>query len=177
MNGTTFQEWLFLQRDRRDPVGDLARDIAQDRADNCLRIVRSGQGLKRHIRKYHGDHTSGVLEAVDTAWEEYLESGSTAPEQPAPSFKMAPDLSGSFSPPVLVKARRAVEQGAVVVDPHARGVYAARSADGSKMYRVQVWNDSGEWAGTCTCDWGTRQGMRMVGCYHVAAAILLEAGP
>lgn len=63
----SFREWISKQKDRDDPVGDLARDILQDkdwpassfRKVTCLKYLKSKTNWVV------------VLETFETAWEEF----------------------------------------------------------------------------------------------------------
>lgn len=69
----TFYSWLRQQRDRQDPVGDLARDAISDEE-----FPRTG---RRHMRPYTRAHLyrylekrnacSGALRAFALAYSEY----------------------------------------------------------------------------------------------------------
>ena len=91
------------------------------------------------------------------------------------------DGDRAFSPAVLSKARAALLDGRVMRDSQAPSVYwiegVAQPAGFATppMYRVQVGRlGTGERWATCECPWGVRQGRGRMGCYHVAAALLLE---
>lgn len=71
----TFYQWLVLQKDRDDPVGDLALDVL--RTHGHPRGNAGCQAWRNHIIKYSGIHAAG-LEALDLAWKEYLSSGKNA---------------------------------------------------------------------------------------------------
>jgi len=68
MTDITFRQWLKLQRWRDDLVGDLARDLLDDRCAKGLRTVGS---IRRHILYAHTP-CAGAVEALDTAIAEYL---------------------------------------------------------------------------------------------------------
>lgn len=68
--GQTFRGWLREQRLRRDPIGDLARDMI---ADGRCWTGRSGPSLDDHIQEVH-DASSGALRALARARAEWLET-------------------------------------------------------------------------------------------------------
>jgi len=62
-----FRPWLNKQREREDPVGDIARDM---REDSCAKGLRSRSGLRKHIEEKHGASDAAVA-ALERAWEEW----------------------------------------------------------------------------------------------------------
>jgi hypothetical protein len=66
---TGFVQWLLQQVDRDDPIGDLARDVREDRRAGCLSLrVRSARGIKEHLESAHGVYDSdGAMRAFDAA--------------------------------------------------------------------------------------------------------------
>lgn len=58
----TFRAWLSQQTERDDPVGDLARDVAQDKDYR----VTTPEGLHRHVTVIAGP-LSPALAAVTRA--------------------------------------------------------------------------------------------------------------
>ncbi len=73
------------------------------------------------------------------------------------------DLS-EFTAEQIDKARELIELGAVVATSRD-GIYAAVSSDGTTYYVVDAVRQ------TCTC----RAGERGLRCYHLAAALVLQA--
>lgn len=65
----TFRRWLVLQTDLADPVGDIASDVAQDWAEECLRAT-SYNGIHRHIVEKH-DAIDAAVEALFLAYRRY----------------------------------------------------------------------------------------------------------
>jgi len=65
----TFRQWLIQQKGRNDPVGDLARDFADDK---CARWIRSVDAIRRHILFNHRPGL-GALTALEEAIAEYTE--------------------------------------------------------------------------------------------------------
>ena len=66
-DNVTFYEWLLTQKKRDDPVGDLARDVAQD---SCwpAEAVHAAPTL-RYLEEI--SVSRAVLEAARRAWREY----------------------------------------------------------------------------------------------------------
>lgn len=62
-----FTKWIMRQKDRDDPVGDLARDFQRD---PFLPTSAGIRDLRRYLFRY-GDH---VLEAYEEARAEYKEA-------------------------------------------------------------------------------------------------------
>ena len=63
----TFSNWLQLQADRTDPIGDLARDVAADpRWPRSAKIVES---YERYLAQRGAD--PNVIAALFDAWAEY----------------------------------------------------------------------------------------------------------
>jgi hypothetical protein len=62
----TFRSWLRAQRHRQDAVGDLARDVQQDR---CL-TARTLPGMRRHLTEDHAacEHACAALERAYHEW-------------------------------------------------------------------------------------------------------------
>lgn len=66
-----FTEWLKNQRDRQDPVGDLARDVAEDARTGCLPGGAAGWPLvTAHLMADH-EMCEGARDALDAALREY----------------------------------------------------------------------------------------------------------
>lgn len=63
----SFRQWLKLQVERQDPVGDLARDLLND---ECARGLRTISSISSHLI---GEHlvSGNVLDALDRAWREF----------------------------------------------------------------------------------------------------------
>ena len=68
--GCTFAEWLFRQRGRNDPVGDLSRDVEKD---TYFSVAASGMfSLSEWIEYLDIRHASPkVYVALGRAWAEY----------------------------------------------------------------------------------------------------------
>ena len=66
-NKPTFRQWLAAQRDRHDPVGDLARDVKDDKALGKRQFTPTE--LYEHVRSVSGYEPA--LEAAKAAAEEY----------------------------------------------------------------------------------------------------------
>lgn len=64
---TTFRRWLTEQRDRDDPVGDIARDVL---ADSCARGLWAPRSLRRHMVDTH-EPIDRALDAFDRAEAEW----------------------------------------------------------------------------------------------------------
>ena len=67
---TTFIAWLAQYEDEPTSIGNLARDVRQDRRDGCF-TGKTAEGLRRHIRSRHGVVDSSYVNAVDAAEERY----------------------------------------------------------------------------------------------------------
>lgn len=67
MDRPSFRTWLLAQRTRRDPIGDLAQDVARDESLKGKRLTPTG--LFRHIR-LRTSYTP-VLDAVMEAGREF----------------------------------------------------------------------------------------------------------
>ncbi len=65
---STFIQWLKTQKKRDDPVGDLARDLADD---SCAPSAGSYYDLKRHLVNKHDVFDGKVLDALVRAHGEY----------------------------------------------------------------------------------------------------------
>lgn len=68
--------WLSWQTERQDPVGNLARDVAEDVRRGCLSArVRGTNGLHRHLASKHGqDVAPAALAALQRAEAEHVEA-------------------------------------------------------------------------------------------------------
>ena len=67
----TFRGWLRVQVKRDDPVGDLARDFAEDSRIGCLRRgLNSAEALRDHMMTVHPS-SENALHAFDQAYLEY----------------------------------------------------------------------------------------------------------
>jgi uncharacterized protein YozE (UPF0346 family) len=63
----SFKTWLLEQQHRDDPIGDLARDAAQDK-----RFPRRNAKLRTVVRYLEEQEaTPAALEALYRAWEEW----------------------------------------------------------------------------------------------------------
>lgn len=60
-----FHRWLETQRDRNDPVGDLAEDILRDKS------FPLSASTKREVEDYFEGYGSHVVRAVRQAWREF----------------------------------------------------------------------------------------------------------
>ena len=69
-----FTVWLSHQRDRQDPVGDLARDVSRDR--DWPIIAAKCATYERSLIRRGASETS--REALNRAWAEYESDGSAA---------------------------------------------------------------------------------------------------
>ena len=65
----SFAAWLRDQRMRDDPVGDLARDAADD--PQWPKAPRSLQRLLAYIEASPGGDCTGALESCRRAWAEF----------------------------------------------------------------------------------------------------------
>jgi hypothetical protein len=65
----TFYMWLRQQKYRDDPIGDLARDFADDK---CAKRLRSVKSIRRHILFAHNP-CLGAQTALEEAIAEYTE--------------------------------------------------------------------------------------------------------
>lgn len=63
-----FYSWIKKQKNRDDPIGDLAKDIISDR-----KFPKSIDNLKTHTSYlvYKGA-CQGALDALNIAWNEYI---------------------------------------------------------------------------------------------------------
>lgn len=68
MVSPTFRRWLHRQRRRNDPVGDLARDTAQDK---CAARARTPAALLKHIQREHPAYHPAVPATIDRAAQEW----------------------------------------------------------------------------------------------------------
>lgn len=71
----SFYEWLLVQTERNDHVGDVARDVRVDRTR--LRVscphpttACNHRGIRRHLRDVHAA-CPDALDAIDRAYAEY----------------------------------------------------------------------------------------------------------
>lgn len=62
-----FINWIKEQKDRNDPIGDLARDLIVDR--DLPEIVTGYRSFKRYL--VGRSAVDGALNALDMAWGEY----------------------------------------------------------------------------------------------------------
>jgi uncharacterized protein YozE (UPF0346 family) len=69
----TFLQYLRAQRDRHDPVGDLARDALHDPDPDMPRRRTTRQQWQAYLEARHA--CDGALEALDKAWDEYERIG------------------------------------------------------------------------------------------------------
>lgn len=69
MSSLWFSTWLKQQVHRRDPIGDLARDVAED---TCLGPYRSSEVLRDHMDSHNA--IPEAMQALDEAEAEYLAS-------------------------------------------------------------------------------------------------------
>lgn len=68
MNKTEeFLLWLAKQVERKDPIGDFARDYG------CALGIRTLSGIDSHLKEIHHVHDN-VLKARDLAWREFVGS-------------------------------------------------------------------------------------------------------
>ena len=65
----TFTSWLYQQRHRDDPVGDLASDAWADRHRGQGNTPRSYRGWKRHLSSCGA--CDGAYRALLRAWTEW----------------------------------------------------------------------------------------------------------
>lgn len=63
-----FRGWLRQQRDREDPVGDFARDLAED---SCAKNLRSFESIKNHVRESHQPsyEAMAAVRRAELEWE------------------------------------------------------------------------------------------------------------
>lgn len=64
----SFRRWLLVQVDRDDPVGDLARDTAEE--GGCWSRGHAPSGLRRHMEDVHNAFPP-ALAALDRAEAEW----------------------------------------------------------------------------------------------------------
>lgn len=85
----------------------------------------------------------------------------------------------TFSPDVIRKARRYVEDGRVVRDPEVPGVWWVTGSSKSRRYRVQTDADplarTATWI-NCTCPHGLHTGAGAAKCSHAVAVLLRVTG-
>jgi len=70
-----FSRWLRAEKDRRGPVGDLARDFAAHGHGNCCTRFRKYESIRNHILTVHTPCLE-TIEALEQAYREYQEDGS-----------------------------------------------------------------------------------------------------
>ena len=68
----SFRTWLRSQRDRDDPVGDLAQDFERD-GETKGRAFRSVGGFIEYLEAQGA--CDGAIEAAKSAWKEYERRG------------------------------------------------------------------------------------------------------
>lgn len=68
----TFRQWMKKQDKRDDPVGDLARDMADDKAMQGVRL-NSAKAFVSYLIAEHNPSES-CIEAAKRAWREYEET-------------------------------------------------------------------------------------------------------
>ena len=74
-----YQTWLLAQTERNDPIGDIARDVAEDVRSGCLPPFDTWKDVRAHILMRHGAIPDAV-EALYSSWRAWLRvSKSTAP--------------------------------------------------------------------------------------------------
>lgn len=71
-HGSTFIEWLSMQKKRQDSIGDIARDVLSGSC--CKKECNSVNDLRKHMLLEH-DPVKGALGALNLAETEWLESG------------------------------------------------------------------------------------------------------
>jgi uncharacterized protein YozE (UPF0346 family) len=72
-----FVKWVTKQRDRNDPIGDLAKDVVQDireKESHGHAYPTTYKQLREHL--INSNACDGALRAFDEAWDEYKERGS-----------------------------------------------------------------------------------------------------
>lgn len=67
IRAATFYGWLMRQRQRDDPVGDLARDAKLD--STFPRAAQTHNGVLRHLEEYGASYPA--QEAFERAWKEW----------------------------------------------------------------------------------------------------------
>lgn len=68
MKYTTFSQWLGQQRERSDPVGDLARDAFDDKETHKLNTL---EAWLAHLDSMEVRACDGALKACRQAWQEF----------------------------------------------------------------------------------------------------------
>ena len=68
--GVTFKAWLMLQMKREDPVGNLARDVHQDRTWPATQDMVK---LRQYLAKRGSAGNAGS--ALDQAYSDYQKQG------------------------------------------------------------------------------------------------------
>lgn len=66
----SFFSWLAEQRDREDPIGDLARDVADDAG--FPRDLRGLSELSSYLSSKHAD--ARVHEVAEEAWSAFTDA-------------------------------------------------------------------------------------------------------
>lgn len=66
---STFLVWLYKQKKRDDPVGDLARDCSSDRSLDKPRKKHTLDGWHDYL--FSQNACDGAHSALDGAWSEY----------------------------------------------------------------------------------------------------------
>ena len=68
----TFRQWMKRQEDRDDPVGDIARDMAEDKAMQGVRLT----SVKAFVKYLIAEHnpSESCIKAAYRAWREYEET-------------------------------------------------------------------------------------------------------
>lgn len=82
----------------------------------------------------------------------------------------------TFSPEVIDKARRYLDEGRVSLDESVPGVWWVSGSDRTRRYRVQTDADSSTMRATwinCTCPHGLNVGAGTARCSHAVAVLLL----
>ena len=68
-----FRAWLNAQADRRDAVGDLARELQRD---TCAGRAKTTHTITRHLMQIHDVPRGGrPLAALSQAWREFEAAG------------------------------------------------------------------------------------------------------
>lgn len=71
MSELTFAEWLLLQVNRDDLVGDVAKEFAEDRRSGCASAVSSLASFLGHMVEHHSASWSvaeGPVNVVADEW-------------------------------------------------------------------------------------------------------------
>jgi len=71
MNKKTFYQWMRLQKNRNDMIGDLAKDILMD--NDFPKYIRSSyMKIEKYLELKNA--SNNVINSFKIAWEEYFKN-------------------------------------------------------------------------------------------------------